>query len=54
VCPQPDEADVVGAHDRFSPQIENPGGVAKALSMTTFPRWRARSRSADVVRAPSA
>jgi hypothetical protein len=31
-----------------------PGWVAKALSSTRLPRWRARSRIADVVRAPAA
>ena len=35
-----------------SGQMLKPGCVAKALSMTRLPRWRARSRSADVVRAP--
>jgi hypothetical protein len=32
-------------------QMLYPGCVAKALSMTRLPRWRARSRMADVVRA---
>jgi len=40
--------------ERAESQIEKPGCVANALSMTRFPRWRARSRKAEVVRAPSA
>jgi hypothetical protein len=50
----PKSAVVAGANAKAGSQIEKPGWVANALSMTRFPRWRARSRKADVVRAPSA
>jgi len=50
----PKSAVVAGANAKAGSQIEKPGCVANALSMTRFPRWRARSRKADVVRAPSA
>src|SRR4029077_4248112 len=45
---------VAGANAKARSQIEKPGCVANALSITRFPRWRARSRNADVVRAPAA
>src|SRR5258708_5321360 len=50
----PGSALVAGANAKTGFQIEKPGCVANALSITRFPRWRARSRKADVVRAPSA
>lgn len=50
----PESALVAGANAKAGFQIEKPGCVANALSITRFPRWRARSRKADVVRAPSA
>ena len=50
----PKSAVVAGANAKADFQIEKPGRVANALSMTRFPRWRARSRKADVVRAPAA
>ena len=50
----PKSAVVAGANAKASSQIEKPGCVANALSITRFPRWRARSRKAEVVRAPAA
>ena len=45
---------VAGANTKAASQIEKPGCVANALSITRFPRWRARSRKAEVVRTPAA
>jgi hypothetical protein len=50
----PKSALVAGANAKAGSQIEKPGCVANALSITRFPRWRARSRKAEVVRAPAA
>jgi hypothetical protein len=50
----PKSAVVAGANAKAGSQIEKPGCVANALSITRFPRWRARSRKAEVVRAPAA
>ena len=45
---------LTGGRRSSRPQILNPGCVANALSMFTLPSCRARSRSACVVRLPSA